>query len=273
MNRFEDIDQAYQFLTRKGLNHAEIGIVLGTGMGKLLDEIYIEMSIPFETIPNFQPASVEFHKGELIFGLLRGKRVVVMHGRYHYYEGYSFHQITLPIRVMKLLGIRCLIISSACGSMNPEYSKGSLLLVEDHINLLPGNPLIGPNLDAFGPRFPDMSRPYSGWMNAKFMEIARQYDLLLHRGVYVAVSGPMLETPAEYRYLRNIGADVVGMSTVPEVIVANHMSLPCSALAVITDECDPDHLEPISVDDLLRMASATEPAFCRLVTSFAESLQ
>lgn len=272
MTHFNQIRETCDHLLDKGFDRPEIGIILGTGLGKLLDEIYIERSIPFEEIPHFPPASVEFHKGELIFGLLRGRRIIAMHGRYHYYEGYSFQQITLPIRVMKLLGIRCLIISSACGSMNPYFRKGSLMLVEDHINLLPGNPLIGPNLDALGPRFPDMSEPYSAWMNARFIDIARKNDILLHTGIYVAVPGPMLETPAEYRFLRKIGADVVGMSTVPEVIAANHMNLPCSVLAVITDECDPDHLQPISVDDVLRTASSTEPYFIRLVTAFAESL-
>ncbi|MDD5507844.1 MAG: purine-nucleoside phosphorylase [Bacteroidales bacterium] len=270
MTHSEQIQKAHHFLMSKGFDQPQIGIILGTGMSRLLEEVRIETSVPFEEIPHFPPASVEFHKGELIFGRLRGKPTVIMHGRYHYYEGYSFQQITLPIRVMKLLGIRCLIISSACGSMNPAFRKGSLLLVKDHINLLPGNPLIGPNLDEFGPRFPDMSQPYSPRMNAKFVEIARTNDITLHRGIYVAVPGPMLETPAEYRYLRKIGADVVGMSTVPEVIAANHMNLPCSVLVIITDECDPDHLQPFNLDDILRTASSTEPHFIRLVTAFAE---
>ena len=271
MNHLEEINEAYQFLVKKGFDSPETGIILGTGLGKLLEEIIIERSVSYEEIPCFPSASVEFHRGELIYGQLKGKRIIAMHGRHHFYEGYSFHQITLPVRVMKLLGIRRLIISCACGSMNLEFKKGSLMLIEDHINLLPGNPLIGPNLEVFGPRFPDMSQPYSAWMNARFSEIAFQKKILLHQGVYVAVPGPMLETPAEYRYLRKIGADVVGMSTVPEVIVANHMNLPCAAIAIITDECDPDHLQPISVEDILKTAAHAETDFQQLVISFVES--
>lgn len=272
MNQLHQINEAYHFLLEKGFADPDIGIVLGTGLGKLLEEIHIERSIPYNEIPFFPPASVEFHTGHLIYGLLRGKRMVAMHGRYHFYEGYSYHQITLPIRVMKLLGVKCLLISNACGAMNLNMKKGSLMLIEDHINLLPGNPLIGPNLDSFGPRFPDMSHPYSARMNEKLMAIAEKQGITLHQGVYVAVPGPMLETPAEYRYLRKIGADVVGMSTVPEVIVANHMSLPCAAISVVTDECDPDNLTPIDLDDILETAASAEPHLIRLVLEFVGEL-
>ncbi|HNS16923.1 MAG TPA: purine-nucleoside phosphorylase [Bacteroidales bacterium] len=272
MTQLEEINDACDFLKDRGFVNPGAGIILGTGLGKLLDEIHIEECIPYEQIPHFPPASVDFHKGELIYGLLRGKRVIAMHGRYHYYEGYTFHQITLPIRVMKLLGIKCLFITSACGGVNLEFRKGSLMLIEDHINLLPGNPLIGPNLDVFGPRFPDMSQPYSEWMNARLIENARQKDILLHRGVYVALPGPMLETPAEYRYLRKIGADVVGMSTVPEVIVANHMGLPCAAVGVVTDECNPDELQKIDLQDIIATAQKAEFNLLQLVIALVESL-
>ncbi|MBP6978465.1 MAG: purine-nucleoside phosphorylase [Bacteroidales bacterium] len=272
MTQLEEINDASNFLLSRGFGNPEMGIILGTGLGELLKEISIEQCIPYDQIPHFPAASVEFHKGELVSGLLKGKHILAMHGRYHFYEGYSFHQITLPIRVMKLLGIKCLVITSACGALNPEFSKGSLMLIDDHINLLPGNPLIGPNLDVFGPRFPDMSQPYTEWMNIRLAESARQRNILLHRGVYVAMPGPMLETPAEYRYLRKIGADAVGMSTVPEVIVANHMGLPCAAIGVITDECNPDDLEKINVQDLLDTARKTEADLLNLVSDFVESL-
>jgi purine-nucleoside phosphorylase len=265
MNQLEEIKTACHFLQSKGMIQPEIGIILGTGLGKLLEEIDIELDIPYEEIPFFPPATVEFHSGNLIYGTLQGKKVVAMHGRHHFYEGYSYHQITLPIRVMKLLGIRYLLVSNAGGTLNLSFKKGSLMLIEDHINLLPGNPLIGPNLDEFGPRFPDMSQPYSPEIIANLVRIADEKQIRLNRGVYVAMPGPMLETRAEYRYLGKIGADVVGMSTIPEVIVANHMSLPCAAISVITDECDPDDLKPISLVDILKTAALAEKDLIRLI--------
>lgn len=249
--------QARSYLIEKGITEPEVGIILGTGLGKLINEMEIELVVPYEEIPNFPLSTVDFHKGELVYGVLEGRKVLAMHGRFHVYEGYSARQIVLPIRVMKLLGIKYLLISNACGAMNTDFRKSELMLLTDHINLLP-NPLIGPNIDELGPRFPDMSEPYSEKINNAMIEIAGRHDITLHRGVYVAVTGPSLETPAEYRWLSRIGADVVGMSTTPEVIAANHMGLPVAAVSVITDECDPDNLEPVDIADLLKCAAIAE---------------
>jgi len=268
----KEISEAYKFLTTNGFKKPEIGIILGTGLGNLVKEIDIKKNIPYEDIPHFPVASVEFHSGNLIFGTLKNKSVVAMHGRFHYYEGYSYNQITLPVRIMKLLGVKYLLISNAAGAMNLDFKKGSHMLIEDHINLLPGNPLIGKNFDEFGTRFPDMSQPYSLFLNSKLEDIAKRLDLTLHKGVYVAVTGPMLETRAEYRYLRIIGADVVGMSTVPEVIVANHMNLPAAAISVITDECDPENLTPIDLPDILATAAKSEIGLIQLFSTLIEEL-
>jgi purine-nucleoside phosphorylase len=265
------IQEAVDFLLKEGINSPEIGIILGTGLGKLANEIDVEKEISYEKIPYFPISTVEFHHGVLIFGKLKGKKVLAMNGRFHTYEGYSTQEITFPIRVMKLLGIRYLLISNACGAMNPDFKAGSLMLIEDHINLLP-NPLIGPNYDELGPRFPDMSQPYSKFLNEMIIKIATKQDIVLHRGVYVAVSGPCLETRAEYRYLRRIGADVVGMSTTPEVIVANHMNLPVAAISVITDECDPDHLEPVDIQRILLNASRAEKDLNKIFSEVVHEL-
>lgn len=254
----EKLQETVSFLREKGIVSPQIGIVLGTGLGKLVDEIDIDIILDYADIPNFPVSTVEFHKGKLIYGNLRGKKVLVMQGRFHYYENYNLQQITFSIRVMKLLGIDYLLLSNACGAMNLDFKKGSLMLIEDHINLLPGSPLIGENYDELGPRFVDMSEPYSKVLNKKLMNIAQQKNIELNKGVYVAVAGPNLETRAEYKYLYGIGADVVGMSTVPEVIVANHMSLPCAAISVVTDVCDPNNLAPIDVPDVLKTAAKAE---------------
>jgi len=243
----------------------ELGIVLGTGMGALVDSIQITRELPYNFIPHFPVSTVESHFGKLIFGTLGGKQVVAMQGRFHYYEGYSMQQVTLPIRIMKLLGIKTLLLSNAAGGLNPTYRKGDMMILDDHINLLPENPLAGPNIDEMGPRFPDMSRPYDPSLIAAAQAIAAEEGYTVHKGVYVAVQGPNLETRAEYRYLRIIGADAVGMSTVPEVLVATHMGLRSFAISVITDECDPDHLEPVSVEDVVRVAQSTEPKLTRLL--------
>ena len=240
-------------------------------MGKIAREIDSKMEISYENIPHFPLSTLEFHHGALIFGKLRGKTVLAMNGRFHTYEGYTTQQITFPIRVMKLLGIRYLLISNACGSMNPEFKAGSLMLIEDHINFLP-NPLIGPNYDELGPRFPDMSQPYSKILNEIIIGIAAKQNISLHRGVYVAVSGPCFETRAEYRYLRRIGADVVGMSTIPEVIVANHMNLPVAAISVITDECDPDHLGSLDIERILLSASVAEKDLNKIFSEVVHEL-
>ncbi|MCE3008293.1 MAG: purine-nucleoside phosphorylase [Bacteroidetes bacterium] len=236
-----------------------VGIVLGTGMGRLADVIAVEKSLAYNFIPHFPISTVESHFGKLIFGKIGSKEVVAMQGRFHYYEGYEMQQITFPIRIMKMLGIDRLFLSNAAGSVNPAYKKGSLMVIDDHINLLPENPLRGPNLDELGPRFPDMSRPYDPELIRQAEQIAAQENIPLHKGVYVSVPGPNLETRAEYRFLRTIGADVVGMSTVPEVIVAQHMGIRTFAMSLITDECDPDHLEPVALEDILAVAHATEP--------------
>jgi purine-nucleoside phosphorylase len=267
----EKVKQTVNFLIKKGFSSPYIGIVLGTGLGKLVDEIKIDKIIEYADIPNFPVATVEFHSGKLIYGELKGKPVIAMQGRFHYYEGYSLQEITLPVKVMKLLGIKYLLLSNAAGAMNLNFRKGSLMLIDDHINFLPGNPLRGTNYDEWGPRFPDMSQPYSKMLNDKLEAIARRENIELNKGVYVAVTGPNLETRAEYRFLRTI-ADAVGMSTVPEVIVANHMNLPCAAISVLTDECDPDNLKPANIKDIIETAGRAELKLIKLFTALAEEL-
>jgi len=237
----------------------EIGIILGTGLGGLVTEIEIEKQMMYSNIPDFPISTLEFHSGKLIFGKLSGKRVVAMQGRLHYYEGYSMQQITFPVRVMKMLGIKTLFVSNASGALNPDFRKGDLMVIEDHINLQAQNPLIGINNSDLGPRFPDMSEPYQHTLIDKALKIAGDNKITCHKGVYVSVTGPNLETRAEYRFLRIIGGDAVGMSTVPEVIVANHMGLPVFAISVLTDEGFPDTLKPVSVEEILAVATAAEP--------------
>lgn len=254
----EKIIQAVDFLKSEGFQAPETGIVLGTGLGGMIKEIDIEKVVEYDKIPHFPVSTVESHHGKLIYGNLSGKKIVAMQGRFHYYEGYSFQQVTFPIRVMKMLGIKNLLLSNAAGALNLGFKKGSLMMITDHINLLPGNPLTGKNYDELGPRFPDMSAAYSPEINKIIEEEAKKSNILLNKGVYVAVGGPNLETPAEYRFLRIIGADAVGMSTVPEVIVANHASLPCAAVSVLTDECDPDNLQKVSLEEIIEVASKAE---------------
>jgi len=260
----ERMKETVQFLKAKGIDDPKVGIILGSGLGKLVREINIETTIEYEAIPNFPVSTVEFHKGRLIYGSMNGIKVLAMQGRFHYYEGYSLQEITFPVQVMKMLGIENLLISNAGGALNLDYPKGTIMLITDHINLLPGNPLIGPNDEDMGPRFPDMSVPYDQVLNQHMINIAAELKVTLHQGVYVAVPGPNLETRAEYRFLRRIGADVVGMSTIPEVIVANHMGLPCAAISVITDECDPDNLEIVNIDDIIATASRAEEDLIKL---------
>jgi len=267
----EQLEQTIRFLQNKGIGMPDVGIVLGTGLGKLVNHIDIQVSLAYGDIPNFPVATVESHSGRLIFGRLEGKAVIAMQGRFHYYEGYSMQQITFPVRVMKKLGIKYLLLSNAAGSMNPDFGKGSLMLIDDHINFQPDNPLRGTNLEDLGPRFPDMSRPYSPMLNTKLVTIAERNNILLHNGVYVAVSGPNLETRAEYRMFRHF-ADAVGMSTVPEVIVANHMGLPCAAISVLTDECDPDNLQPADIKDILETAGKAEVPLNRLFIELIREL-
>jgi len=254
------IEETTESITRRISDFSqEFGIILGTGFGKLVDEVDIQHQLMYANIPNFPISTVEFHTGKLIFGLLNGRRIVAMQGRLHYYEGYSMQQITFPVRVMKALGIRKLFVSNASGSLNPSIHKGDIAIIDDHINLLPDNPLRGPNDNRFGPRFPDMSHPYDPTMIRQGLEIAQQHGITAHRAVYVSTPGPNLETKAEYRYMRLIGGDIVGMSTVPEVIVANHMSLPVFALSVVTDEGFHEDLQPVSLAEIVEVAAAAEP--------------
>ena len=260
-----EIKEATDYLKKHGITNPEIGVILGTGLGNLfVKEIKNPMEINYNSIPHFPSSTVEFHKGKLIYGDIRGKKVLAMQGRFHFYEGYSMQQITLPVRVMKILGVEQLLISNAAGNMNLKWKKGDLMLIDDHINLLPDNPLRGPNYEKFGPRFPDMSQPYSAKLNKKLVAIAKKEKVKLHKGVYVGVMGPNLETRAEYRFLHRIGADAVGMSTVPEVIVANHMGLPCCAISVLTDDCDPDNLKPANISEIIEIAGKAEKKLTRL---------
>lgn len=252
------IRETAEFLKERGISAPDTGIVLGTGLGRLAEEIEVEEVAGYGDIPHFPLSTVEFHSGKLIYGKLCGKQVLAMQGRFHFYEGHSMNEVVYPIRVMKLLGVQRLLLSNAAGAMNPGFRKGELMCINDHINLLPSNPLTGENEDELGTRFPDMSEPYSKEINNLMAAISRELQLPLHRGVYVAVSGPMLETRAEYRYLRKIGADAVGMSTVPEVIAANHMGLPCAAVSVLTDECDPDKLQAVDIAEIIRVAGEAE---------------
>lgn len=258
MKLIERINSTVKFLNERGFDNPEIGIILGTGLGSLVDQIEVEKEITYTNIPNFPIATVEFHKGKLIFGKLEGKTIVAMQGRFHYYEGHSIEDVVFPVRVMQRLGIQKLLISNACGCMNLDWKKGELMLIDDHINLQPESPLRGREAPLLGPIFTDMSAPYDTELNAKLSAIAAAEGITLHKGTYVAVTGPQLETRAEYRYLRMIGADVVGMSTVPEVIAANQMGLPVAAISVLTDECDPDNLHPVDIDDIIATAKAAE---------------
>lgn len=255
----KEIIEVTAHIKNRGIDAPEVGVILGTGLGnKFVSEIKKPLEITYNSIPHFPVSTVEYHKGKLIYGEVGGKKVLAMQGRFHYYEGYSMQQITLPIRVMKLLGIKYLLISNAAGNMNLKWKKGEMMIIDDHINLQHDNPLRGRNQEEFGPRFPDMSQPYSKLLNDKLVKIAKEKKVKLHKGVYAGVMGPNLETRAEYRFLRTIGADAVGMSTVPEVIVANHMGLPCCAISVLTDDCDPDNLKPVNLEEIVAVASKAE---------------
>ncbi len=266
------LNETFVFLKENGFLNAKIGIVLGTGLGGLVKEIDIEKTINYKEIPNFPLSTVESHSGKLIYGKLENKQIIAMQGRFHFYEGYSLQEVTFPIRVMKLLGIKFLLLSNAAGAMNLEFKKASLMLITDHINLLPSNPLTGANNDDFGPRFPDMSKAFCPEINKIIELTADNLNIKLNKGVYVVVAGPNLETPAEYRFLKLIGADVVGMSTVPEVIVANHMSLPCAAVSVLTDECDPDNLKEVALSEILEVAAKAEVQLIKLFKGVIKDL-
>lgn len=262
------VKEATDFIKHRVKAYPEVGVILGTGLGnRFVEAIRKPIVINYNAIPHFPISTVATHKGQLVFGEISGKRVVTMRGRLHYYEGYSMHQIALPIRVLKLLGIRYLLISNAAGNLNPDWKKGELMLLNDHINLLPDNPLRGENYEVFGPRFPDMSEPYSKKLQKRLLAIARKKKIKLHPGVYAAVQGPSLETRAEYRYLRTIGADAVGMSTVPEVLTAHHTGIGCCAVSVLTNDCNPDKASAVKLEDIVSVAGKAEK---HLVTLFTE---
>ena len=270
----QNIQLTTEYIRRKiGDFKPEIGIILGTGLGGLVDEIEVEHKLMYSNIPDFPISTLEFHSGKLIFGTLSGKRVVAMQGRLHYYEGYDMKQITFPVRVMKMLGISQLFVSNASGALNPEYRKSDLMIIEDHINMQPDNPLRGRNADNLGPRFPDMSQPYDLEMINMAIDIAKKNNITCHKGVYVSVSGPNLETRAEYKFLRIIGGDAVGMSTVPEVIVANHMGLPVFAISVLTDEGFPDVLKPVSVEEIIKVATEAEPRMTQILKGLITAIK
>jgi purine-nucleoside phosphorylase len=250
----------------------DVAIILGTGLGALVREIDVETSIDYVDIPGFPLSTVESHTGRLLFGSLGGKSVVAMQGRFHRYEGYSLQQVTFPVRVMRALGAGTLIVSNACGVMHPLWNPGELMLIADHINLFGDNPLIGPNDDRLGPRFPDMSAPYDAALCALARQVAVDAKIILREGVYVGVTGPNLETRAEYRFLRNAGADVVGMSTVPEVIVAVHAGMRVLGISILTDRCLPDALKPASVEEIIAVATRAEPQLTTLVRGVLERM-
>ena len=264
------ITETVDYLVSKGFHNPEIGIILGTGLGQLTNEIEVIQEVSYNHIPNFPTATVEFHKGKLIYGHLTGKKVIVMQGRFHIYEGYSLQDVTYPVRIMEKLGISTLLVSNAAGAINLNFKKGELMLIDDHINLQGSSPLAFKGVEALGERFTDMSAPYNRDINATFKRIAETHNIKLHEGVYASVVGPQLETRAEYRMLKIMGADAVGMSTVPEIIVANHLKIKAAAISVLTDECDPDHLKPVNISEIIAMAEKAEP---NMITLFKELIK
>ncbi len=266
------IEEAAEYLKQRGFEKPEVGIILGTGLGKIVEKLEIISEVSYNHIPNFPTATVEFHKGKLIYGTLEGKKVVVMQGRFHVYEGYTLRDVTFPVRVMHLLGIKHLLVSNASGAIDLNFKKGELMLIDDHINLQGSSPLAFRGVEKMGERFVDMSAPYDAEMNKKLEKIASEKNITLHKGVYASVVGPQLETRAEYRYLKIIGADAVGMSTVPEVIIANHLKLPVAAISVITDECDPENLKPVDIADIIASAEKAEPDMITLFTDLIKQL-
>lgn len=266
------IQETTEYLQKKGFENPEIGIILGTGLGQLLEKVNILKEVSYNHIPNFPTATVEFHTGKLIYGDLEGKKVIVMQGRFHLYEGYSLTDVTFPVRIMHALGVQKLLVSNAAGAVNLNFKKGELMLIDDHINLQGGSPLAFKGVEKLGERFTDMSAPYDSVMNTTLEKIATDKGINLHKGVYASVVGPQLETRAEYRYLKIIGADAVGMSTVPEIIVANHLQLPVCAVSVLTDECDPDNLEPVNIPEIIAMAAKAEPEMITLFTELIKNI-
>ncbi|ASB49331.1 purine-nucleoside phosphorylase [Alkalitalea saponilacus] len=268
----EKIKETAEYLSNLQSLNPRIAIILGTGLGGLVKEIKVEKSIPYAEIPNFPVSTVEGHQGRLIFGTIKDVPVLAMQGRFHYYEGYSMQEVTFPIRVMKLIGITHLIVSNASGGMNPEFELGEIMIIDDHINLFGVNPLLGKNIDELGPRFPDMSQPYSLELIEKAKKIAADAGIRVKQGVYVGTSGPTFETPAEYKYFRAIGGDTVGMSTVPEVIVARHMGMTCFGFSIITDLGVPGKIVEISHEEVQQVAAEAEPKMTKLITELIKDI-
>lgn len=268
----QQIQETVQYLHSNGIQAPKVAIVLGTGLSELVQHTQVLHSIDYTSIPHFVTSTVEFHQGKLIYGTIQGVPVLIMQGRFHYYEGYSMHEITYPIRVLKALGTQYLILSNAAGGMHNAYTKGALVLINDHINMLPENPLRGTAVAALGNRFVDMCTPYSTYVNDIILAQASTLNMVMHQGTYVAVQGPNLETKAEYRYLKAAGADMVGMSTVPEVIVANHIGLPCAAISVITDECNPNNLQPVVIAEIIATAHAADKQLAPLLSKVIYTL-
>jgi len=268
-----NINETLEVIRKQTKENYSIGIILGTGLGGLVKDIDVKLQIDYENLPHFPISTVESHNGKLIFGTIHGKNVVVMQGRFHYYEGYTMQQIAYPVRVMRFMGVETLLISNACGGMNPEYRKGDVMIMSDHINLLGDNPLIGKNEDELGPRFPDMSEPYSLELIQLAEKITEENQIKVQKGIYVAVPGPNLETKAEYRFLRQTGADVVGMSTIPENIVANHMGMKVLGISIVTDECFPDTLKPVNVEDIIAAAMQAEPKMTLIMKELIKRLK
>jgi purine-nucleoside phosphorylase len=273
MNIIESLNETVAYLKQNGVDKTyEVGIVMGSGLEAIASLMEIEKTIPYTDIPNFPMSTVSFHKGNLLVGSLGGKKIIAMQGRFHFYEGYSMQQITFPIRVMKALGVHTLLLSNAAGGLNLNFKKGALVIIDDHINLLPDNPLRSLSDPLLGERFVDMSAPYNHTLKEKFIKIAAEKNIEIPHGVYVAVMGPNLETRAEYRWLRNMGADMVGMSTVPEVIVANQVGLQCMAVSVITDECDPNNLKPVNIAEIIEVAGKADLILSGLFESLIASI-
>ncbi len=268
----EAIKQTSNYLKEKTKFTPEVGIILGTGLGNLANEIETEHAIAYKDIPNFPVSTVKGHHGKLIFGKLGGKNVVAMQGRFHFYEGYSMTEVVFPVRVMRYLGIKTLMVSNACGGVNPDFEVGEIMIINDHINLFPTNPLIGPNIEELGPRFPDMSEPYDLNLVRKAEEIAQQNNIRVSKGTYAGLSGPTLETPAEYKYVRVIGADAVGMSTVPEVIAARHMDIPCFGFSIVTDLGVPGKIIEMTHELVQEVAKEAEPKMTIIVKELLKSL-
>ena len=269
---YDQIQESVAAIRRTVTQTPQVAVILGTGLGRVGEHLANPQRVPYAAIPHFPVSTVESHKGELVVGALGGKVVAAMEGRFHAYEGYTYQQVTYPVRVLRALGAKVLIVSNACGGMNPDYQPGDLMAISDHINLMAGNPLVGPNDERLGIRFPDLSAPYDPALLALAAQIAREETIRFHQGVYVAVTGPNLETRAEYTFLRRIGADVVGMSTVPEVLVGVHAGFRIFGISCVTDRCIPETLKPTTVEEVIRVATEAEPKITRLAERLIERM-